>query len=232
MAKTGKRFASAQKLVVAGKAYSLEEGCELVSQLGTAKFDETVEAAIRLGVDPRKADQNVRGSVGLPHGLGKTVRVAVFAKGDKAQEAEAAGADIVGGDDLVERIKGGFSEFDSVIATPDMMVQVGKVGRILGPRGLMPSPKVGTVTFEVGETVKAVKAGRVEYKVDKAGIVHAPIGKVSFGSDKIRENFIALLQALSRAKPSTSKGIYFRSLSLSPTMGPGVIIDSGVTRAI
>jgi len=232
MAKTGKRFAEAQKLVVAGKAYSLEEGCELVSKLGTAKFDETVEAAIRLGVDPRKADQNVRGSVGLPHGLGKTVRVAVFAKGEKAQEAEAAGADIVGGDDLVERIKGGFSDFDSVIATPDMMVQVGKVGRILGPRGLMPSPKVGTVTFDVGETVRAVKAGRVEYKVDKAGIVHAPIGKVSFGSEKIRENFVTLLQALSRAKPSTSKGIYFRSLSLSPTMGPGVIVDSGVTRAI
>lgn len=232
MAKKGKRFIAAEKLVTPGKAYSLEDGCDLISKLGSAKFDETVEVAVRLGVDPRKADQNVRGSVSLPHGLGKTIRVAVFAKGEKAQEAEAAGADIIGSDDLVERIKGGFSDFDSVIATPDMMVQVGKVGRILGPRGLMPSPKVGTVTFDIADTVKAVKAGRVEYKVDKAGIVHAPIGKVSFGADKIRENFVSLLQALFRAKPSTSKGIYFRGIALSPTMGPGVPIDVAVARNV
>jgi large subunit ribosomal protein L1 len=173
----------------------------------------------------------VRGSISLPHGLGKAVRVLVFAKGDKAKEAEAAGADFVGGDDLVEKIKGGFFDFDSVVATPDMMVQVGKVGKLLGPRGLMPSPKIGTVTFDVGETVKSVKAGRAEYRVDKAGVVHAAVGKASFGGSKILENVSALFSALNRAKPSTAKGLYFQSASISLTMGPGVALDIGPLRA-
>jgi large subunit ribosomal protein L1 len=223
--KEGKRFTAQRAKVQAEKQYSLEEGCAVVASTASAKFDETVEVAVRLGVDPKKADQNVRGSISLPHGLGKAVRVAVFAKGDKAQEATAAGADIVGGDDLVEKIKGGFFDFDSVIATPDMMAQVGKVGKLLGPRGLMPSPKVGTVTFDIGETVKSVKAGRAEYRVDKAGIVHAAIGKASFGGQKIYENAQVLFQALNRAKPSSSKGVYLQSASMSLTMGPGVALD-------
>ena len=207
------------------KLYSLEEACQVVASTKSAKFDETVELAIRLGVDPKKADQNIRGSIALPNGLGKNVRVLVFAKGDKVKEAEDAGADFVGGDDLVEKIKGGFMDFDSVIATPDMMAQVGKVGKILGPRGLMPSPKVGTVTADVGNTVKSVKAGRADFRLDKAGIVHAAVGKASFGADKIRENVSALIQALNRAKPSTSKGIYLQAASISLTMGPGVGLD-------
>ncbi len=223
--KQGKRFTAQRAKVQADKQYSLEEGCAVVASTASAKFDETVEVAVRLGVDPKKADQNVRGSISLPHGLGKAVRVAVFAKGDKAQEATAAGADIVGGDDLVEKIKGGFFDFDSVIATPDMMAQVGKVGKLLGPRGLMPSPKVGTVTFDISETVKSVKAGRAEYRVDKAGIVHAAIGKASFGGQKIYENAQVLFQALNRAKPSSSKGVYIQSASMSLTMGPGVALD-------
>jgi large subunit ribosomal protein L1 len=223
--KQGKRFTAQRAKVQAEKQYSLEEGCAVVASTASAKFDETVEVAVRLGVDPKKADQNVRGSISLPHGLGKAVRVAVFAKGDKAQEATAAGADIVGGDDLVEKIKGGFFDFDSVIATPDMMAQVGKVGKLLGPRGLMPSPKVGTVTFDISETVKSVKAGRAEYRVDKAGIVHAAIGKASFGGQKIYENAQVLFQALNRAKPSSSKGVYIQSASMSLTMGPGVALD-------
>ena len=190
-----------------------------------------MEVAIRLGVDPKKADQNVRGSISLPHGLGKNVRVAVFAKGDKVQEALTAGADFVGSDDLVEKIKGGFFDFDSVIATPDMMAQVGKVGKLLGPRGLMPSPKIGTVTFDVADTVKAVKAGRADYRVDKAGIVHASVGKASFGGVKILENVSALMQALNRAKPSTSKGVYLKSASLALTMGPGVAVDVSPLRS-
>jgi large subunit ribosomal protein L1 len=214
--KQGKRFTAQRAKVQAEKQYSLEEGCAVVASTASAKFDETVEVAVRLGVDPKKADQNVRGSISLPHGLGKAVRVAVFAKGDKAQEATAAGADIVGGDDLVEKIKGGFFDFDSVIATPDMMAQVGKVGKLLGPRGLMPSPKVGTVTFDISETVKSVKAGRAEYRVDKAGIVHAAIGKASFGGQKIYENAQVLFQALNRAKPSSSKGV---ALDISPLRG-------------
>jgi large subunit ribosomal protein L1 len=223
--KEGKRITAQRGKVQAEKLYTLEEGCTVVASTASAKFDETVEVAVRLGVDPKKADQNVRGSISLPHGLGKAVRVAVFAKGDKAQEATAAGADIVGGDDLVEKIKGGFFDFDSVIATPDMMAQVGKVGKLLGPRGLMPSPKVGTVTFDVAETVKSVKAGRAEYRVDKAGIVHAAIGKASFGGQKIYENAQVLFQALNRAKPSSSKGVYLQSASMSLTMGPGVALD-------
>lgn len=223
--KEGKRIRAQREKVQVDKLYSVEEGCKVVASTASAKFDESVELAVRLGVDPKKADQNVRGSIPLPHGLGKSIRVAVFAKGEKAQEATAAGADIVGGDDLVEKIKGGFFDFDSVVATPDMMAQVGKVGKLLGPRGLMPSPKIGTVTFDVGETVKGLKAGRAEYRVDKAGIVHASVGKASFGAEKILANVNALLQALSRAKPSTSKGVYLQSASVSLTMGPGVALD-------
>jgi large subunit ribosomal protein L1 len=223
--KEGKRIKAQRAKVDAEKLYTIEDGCEVVVSTASAKFDETVEVALRLGVDPKKADQNVRGSISLPHGLGKNVRVLVFAKGEKATEATNAGADFVGGDDLVEKIKGGFFDFDSVIATPDMMVQVGKVGKLLGPRGLMPSPKIGTVTFDVAETVKSVKAGRAEYRVDKAGIVHAAVGKASFGGTKILENVQALVQAVNRAKPSTSKGVYLQSASLSLTMGPGVAVD-------
>ena len=229
--KEGKRIRAQRAKVQETKLYSIEEGCSVVASTASAKFDETVEVSVRLGVDPKKADQNVRGSIALPHGLGKKIRVLVFAKGDKAKEAEAAGADFVGGDDLVEKIKGGFFDFDSVVATPDMMVQVGKVGKLLGPRGLMPSPKIGTVTFDVSDTVKSLKSGRAEFRVDKAGIVHAAVGKASFGADKIRENVSALFQALNRAKPSTSKGIYLEGASISLTMGPGVALDVAALRA-
>lgn len=221
----GKRMRAQRAKVQAEKVYGLDDACKVLVSTASAKFDETVEVAVRLGVDPKKAEQNVRGSIALPHGLGKTIRVAVFAKGEKAQEATAAGADIVGADDLVEKIKGGFMDFDSVVATPDMMAQVGKVGKLLGPRGLMPSPKIGTVTFDVGETVKGVKAGRAEFRVDKAGIVHAAVGKASFGADKVKENIQALFTALNRSKPSTSKGVYLQSASVALTMGPGVILD-------
>lgn len=225
MAKTGKRFKSVSLKVDPIKVYGLDEACELVVSTASAKFDETVDIALRLGVDPRKSDQNVRGSVALPNGLGKTVRIAVFAKGAKAKEAEEAGADIVGADDLAEKIKGGFMDFDSVVATPDMMAQVGKIGKILGPRGLMPSPKVGTVTFDVGEVVKSIKSGRAEFKVDKAGIVHAAVGKASFGAKKINENLSTILQAINKAKPSSSKGVYLQSSTISCTMGPGIKLD-------
>ena len=206
MARIGKRFKAAKQKVNPEKVYNFDEACELVVGTASAKFDETVDIALRLGVDPRKSDQNVRGSIALPNGLGKTVRVAVFAKGPKAKEAEEAGADIVGADDLAEKIKGGFMDFDSVVATPDMMAQVGKSGKILGPRGLMPSPKIGTVTFDVGEVVRSIKSGRAEFKVDKAGIVHAAVGKASFGAKKINEKLSAILQAINKAKPSSSKG--------------------------
>jgi large subunit ribosomal protein L1 len=232
MKKRSKRYQEIAKKVDVNREYELLDACGVLASTASAKFDESVEVAIHLGVDPRKADQNVRGSIALPHGLGKTVRVAVFAKGDKAQEALEAGADIVGSDDLVEKIKEGFQEFDSVVATPDMMVQVGKIGRILGPRGLMPSPKVGTVTFDVGFTVKSIKSGRAEYKCDKAGIVHAAVGKASFGANKIAENVSVLVTALNRAKPSTSKGIYLKSASLSLTMGPGVALNAVALRTI
>lgn len=231
MAKLGKRMRALREKIQRRKLYDFEEACKLVAESATAKFDETVEVAIRLGVDPRKADQNVRGSVSLPHGLGKDIRVAVFAKGDKAQEAKDAGADVVGSDDLLEQVKAGNLNFDTVIATPDMMAQVGKVGKILGPRGLMPSPKVGTVTFEVANAVREAKAGKVEYRVDKAGIVHAPVGKASFGAAKISENAQALVHALNRAKPSTSKGVYLKGAVLSTTMGPGVHFDTTSLRS-
>lgn len=225
MAKVGKRLRQILEKLDSDKVYPLSEACEVLASTASAKFDETVDVAIRLGVDPRKADQNVRGSVSLPHGLGKTVRVIVFAKGEKAKQAEEAGADAVGAEDLVERVKEGFLDFDSVVATPDMMAQVGKLGKVLGPRGLMPSPKVGTVTADVKGAVESIKAGRAEFRVEKAGIVHAPVGKASFGGKKIEENVLALIQALNKQKPSTSKGFYLRSGTISLTMGPGVKVD-------
>ncbi len=225
MAKAGKRYRAQSEKVNPETQYTVEQACKLVCDTASAKFDETIELSLNLGVDPRKADQNVRGSVSLPHGLGKEIRVVVFAKGDKAKEAQAAGADFVGAEDLVEKIQGGFLDFDSVVATPDMMGQVGKIGKLLGPRGLMPSPKVGTVTFDVGEVVGSLKAGRAEYRVEKAGIVHAPVGKASFGAEKIQENLRVLMAAIAKAKPSTSKGIYMQAGCLSCTMGPGVHLD-------
>ncbi len=230
MAKKGKRYSAQVAKVEELKLYGLNEACALVSSTGSAKFDEGVDVAVRLGVDPRKADQNIRGSVALPHGLGKTIRVAVFAKGDKAEEAKKAGADIVGAEDLAEQIQAGKMDFDTLIATPDMMVLVGKVGKVLGPRGLMPSPKVGTVTVDVANTIKAVKAGMAEYKVDKEGAVHASVGKASFGAQKLQENVEALFVALNRAKPQTSKGVYLKSASMSATMGPGVKFDLSALR--
>ncbi|MCB9029798.1 MAG: 50S ribosomal protein L1 [Deltaproteobacteria bacterium] len=220
-----KRTKTERSKVDGEKFYPLEEACQLAADTASAKFDETIEIALCLGVDPRKSDQNIRGAVELPHGLGKKTVVAVFAKGEKIKEAQDAGADIVGAEDLVEKVQGGFLDFDSVVATPDMMAQVGKLGKQLGPRGLMPSPKIGTVTFDVGEAVKAIKAGRAEYRVEKAGIVHASIGKASFGGEKLRENAEEFVRAICRAKPSTSKGIYLKSGSLSSTMGPGIALD-------
>jgi large subunit ribosomal protein L1 len=225
MAKRGKRIVTAKAKVEPGKRYSLKEAAEIVASTTGVKFDETVDAAIRLGVNPAHADQMVRGSVVLPNGLGKTVRILVFAKGDKEKEALEAGADLVGNDDVIEKIKGGWMEFDRVIATPDMMGSVGKIGKILGPRGLMPNPKVGTVTFEVANAVKELKAGKVEFRVEKAGIVHSPVGKVSFGADKLRENVSALLETIIKLKPASSKGTYIKSISISSTMGVGVKVD-------
>jgi large subunit ribosomal protein L1 len=221
----GKLHKEAKTKVDRTRNYPVEEAIVLVREAAHAKFDETVEVAVRLGVDPRKADQMVRGAVVLPNGLGKTVRVLVFAKGEKALEAKNAGADYVGGDDLVEKIQGGWFDFDTAIATPDMMGVVGKIGRLLGPRGLMPNPKVGTVTFEVGKAVEEGKSGKVAYRVEKAGIVHAPVGKVSFDPTKLQENLMALVDALVKAKPSTAKGTYLKKVSVSSTMGPGVNID-------
>jgi large subunit ribosomal protein L1 len=232
MAKRGKKFLEAAKKIEVGKRYPFSEAVELVVAVKRAKFDETVAAAIRLGVNPAHADQMVRGSVVLPNGLGKSVRVLVFAKGEKEKEALEAGADVVGSDDVVEKIKGGWLEFDRVIATPDMMGSVGKLGKILGPRGLMPNPKVGTVTFDVGRTVQELKAGKVEFRVEKAGIVHCPIGKASFGAAKLKENFLALMEMIIKLKPSSSKGIYIRSISLATVMGPGVKIDPLSVKAV
>ncbi len=208
-----------------GHRYTLSEALELVTGNARAKFDETVEAAFRLGVNPAHADQMVRGSVVLPNGLGKTVRLLVFAKGEKEKEALDAGADYVGADEYIEKIKGGWLEFDRVVATPDMMGNVGKLGKILGPRGLMPNPKVGTVTFDVATAVKEVKAGKVEFRVEKAGIVHSPVGKVSFGPEKLMENIQALMEMIIKLKPATSKGTYVKGIAVSSTMGPGVRVD-------
>jgi large subunit ribosomal protein L1 len=225
MLRKGKRILAAKAKVEPGKRYSLKEAAEIVASSVGTKFDETVDAAVRLGVNPAHADQMVRGSVVLPHGLGKTVRILVFAKGEKEKEALEAGADLVGNDEVIEKIKGGWMEFDRVIATPDMMGSVGKIGKILGPRGLMPNPKVGTVTFEVANAVKELKAGKVEFRVEKAGIVHSPVGKVSFGAEKLRDNVSALLETIIKLKPASSKGTYIKSISISSTMGVGVRID-------
>jgi len=225
MANRGKKYVEARKKVDRSKRYELEEGVKRVLDTHYVKFDEGVDLAIRLGVDPKKADQMVRGTVVLPNGIGKKVRVLVFAKGPKEKEALDAGADYVGAEDMIEKISQGWLEFDKAIATPDMMGTVSKLGKILGPRGLMPNPKVGTVTFDVGRAVKEIKAGKVEFKVEKAGIVHVPVGKVSFGFDRLLENIKSLLEVILRVKPPTSKGIYLRSITLATTMGPGVKID-------
>lgn len=229
---TGKQHKAAKAKIDRTQVLPLDEAISLVKGAAYAKFDETVDICVRLGVDPRKADQMVRGAVVLPNGLGKTVRVLVFAKGEKAQEAQDAGADFVGGDDLVAKIQGGWFDFDTAIATPDMMGTVGKIGKLLGPRGLMPNPKVGTVTFDVGRAVTESKSGKIEYRVEKAGIVHAPVGKVSFDADKLKGNIIALMEALTKAKPSTSKGTYLKKISLSSTMGPGVNVDVPAVQAL
>ncbi|MCF8566021.1 50S ribosomal protein L1 [Alicyclobacillus tolerans] len=226
MARTSKRLAQAVKLVDPSKAYDAKEAIDLVKQLASAKFDETVEAAIRLGVDPKKQDQQVRGAVVLPHGTGKTARVLVFAKGDKAKEAEAAGADFVGDDDMIQKVSQGWFDFDVVVATPDMMGSVGRLGRILGPKGLMPNPKTGTVTFDVARAISEIKAGKIEYRLDKAGNVHAPIGKASFDAEQLLANFYTLMDALQKAKPAAAKGTYFRNVALSSTMGPGVRVNA------
>lgn len=226
MAKKGKRFQELSKVVDRAKAYSVDEAIELVKKTATAKFDETVELAFRLGVDPKKADQQIRGAVVLPNGTGKTQRVLVFAKGDKAKEAEAAGADYVGDTDFINKINQGWFEFDVVVATPDMMAQVGKLGRVLGPKGLMPNPKTGTVTFEIEKAVQEIKAGKIEYRVDKSGNIHAPIGKASFDTEKLVENFATIVDTLMKAKPAAAKGTYLRNLAISSTMGPGVTVTT------
>jgi len=226
MAQTSKGYSAAAAKVDRERQYPVAEALALARQTARAKFDETVEVAVRIGVDPRKADQNVRGTVILPHGTGKTVRVAVFAKGDKAREAEAAGADVVGAEDLVKRIsEEGWIEFDKAVATPDMMGMVGRLGKILGPRGLMPNPKVGTVTMDVARAVQELKGGKVEYRVDKAGNVHVPVGKVSFSEQQLLDNVNSLLGSLIRAKPASAKGSYLLRVTVSNTMGPGIHVD-------
>ena len=224
MRKTGKKFAAARQQVP-DRPHSIEDAVPLMQKVKFAKFDETVEIAMRLGVDPKHADQMVRGTVVLPHGVGKTVRVVVFAQGEKAQEALRAGADEVGGEDLVKRIEAGWLEFDVALATPDMMGMVGRLGRILGRRGLMPNPKSGTITFDIERALNEVKAGRVEFKVDKTGIIHVPFGKSSFESGQLVDNLAALVDAINRAKPAAVKGTYFKSLTIASTMGPGIRVD-------
>nr|WP_304442031.1 50S ribosomal protein L1 [Thermoactinomyces sp. DSM 45892] len=226
VAKHGKKYLEATKKVDRLKQYDIAEALTLVKELSTAKFDETVEAAFRLGIDTKKADQQVRGAVVLPHGTGKTQRVLVFAKGEKAKEAELAGADYVGDEDLINKIQQGWFDFDVVVATPDMMGQVGRLGRVLGPKGLMPNPKTGTVTFEVEKAINEIKAGKIEYRGDKAGIIHAPIGKVSFTEAQLAENLQALADALMKAKPAAAKGTYMKSVTVSSTMGPGVSVNA------
>ncbi len=225
MKKHGKKYRAALEKLEPGRKYDLAGGVAKVKELAFAKFDETVELTVWLGVDPRKADQLVRGTLVLPHGLGKSKTVLVIAQGDKLREAEEAGADIVGGEDIVTRIKGGWTDFDAVIATPDMMRLVGALGKVLGPRGLMPNPKTGTVTFDVANAIRETKAGKVEYRVDKTGVIHVGVGKVSFENDKLRENAKALLDAVVKAKPSTAKGKYVKKVNLASTMSPGVLLD-------
>ena len=226
MAKKGKKYLEAAKLVDKNKFYDASQALDVATKAATAKFDETVEVHVKLGVDSRHADQQVRGAVVLPHGTGKTKRVLVFAKGEKAKEAEAAGADFVGAEELVAKIQGeNWFEFDVIVATPDMMGVVGRLGRVLGPKGLMPNPKSGTVTFDVARAIDEIKAGKVEYRLDKTNIIHVPVGKVSFGKEKLHDNFAALLEAIIKAKPAAAKGQYLRSVTVASTMGPGVKIN-------
>lgn len=227
MGKNGKRYRDIANLIDRSQLYSLDEGVQLLKQTSKAKFDETVDLAARLGVDPRHADQNIRGTVALPHGTGKQIRVVVFAQGDKAREAEEAGADAVGTDDLVDKIVGGWLDFDATVATPDLMRTImPKLGRVLGPRGLMPNAKTGTVTMEIAETIKNIKAGQIEYRVEKeSGVVHVPIGKTSFDEDQIKENLQTVMEALMRARPASTKGRYLRSVAVSSTMGAGIRLD-------
>src|ERR1700704_2013534 len=225
MKNQGKKYRAALEKIEPARKYSLDEAVKKLKEIAFAKFDETVELTVWLGVDPRKADQLVRGTLVLPHGLGRSKTVLVIAQGDKIKEAEEAGADFVGGEDMVAKIKGGWLEFDAVIATPDMMRLVGALGKVLGPRGLMPNPKTGTVTFDVKTAVQETKAGKVEYRVDKTGVIHVPVGKVSFDADKIRDNTKALLEAVVKAKPATAKGRYVKKVNLAATMSPGVLLD-------
>ena len=223
--KHGKKYASAAEQVDKNKSYDLEEAFQLLCKLPGAKFDETIDAVFRLGVDTKQGDQQVRGALVLPHGTGKSLKIAVVAKGDKAKEAEAAGADVVGAEDLIERIQGGFLDFDKLIATPDMMVAISKVGKILGPRDLMPNPKLGTVTLNVTQAINEQRKGKVEYRAEKAGLVHVKVGKKSFGAQKLKENFNAIIGAVLRAKPPTSKGTYLQGITIAATMSPGIKLD-------
>jgi large subunit ribosomal protein L1 len=228
----GKKYRQAQELVEPGKQYTPQEGVDLIKRVSTTTFDGTVELHMRLGVDPRHADQLVRGVAVLPHGTGKRPRIIAFAQGEKVREAEEAGADVVGGEDLAKRIQEGWLDFDVAVATPDMMGTVGRLGRILGPRGLMPNPKTGTVTFDLGRAIEEIRQGRVEFRVDRTGIIHVPIGKVSFEQQQLLDNLATMVDAIVRAKPSAAKGTYVRSIALSPTMGPGVSLDTGSTTAL
>lgn len=232
MAKHGKNYQKSREAFDRQKIYGFEEGMTLALDNSYAKFDESVDAAVRLGVDPRHADQMVRGTVSLPHGTGKSVTVAVFAKGEKEKEAQDAGADFVGAEELAEKVQGGWTDFDRAIATPDMMAVVGKLGRVLGPRGLMPNTKSGTVTFDLAKAVKEIKAGKIEFRVDKAGIVHAQVGKKSFGPEKLRENLEGLMETLVKLKPASAKGTYIKGITISTTMGPGVKLDTTEVKAI
>jgi large subunit ribosomal protein L1 len=225
MKKRGKKYRDKAKLVDASRRYTVDEACELVGQTQVANFDETVEVAVKLGVDPRHADQMIRGAVVLPAGTGKTKRVAVFCRGEKQQAAKDAGADVVGAEDLVERVQGGFLDFDVVVASPDMMALVGRLGRVLGPRGLMPNPKTGTVTPNVAQAVSESKGGKIEYRTEKAGVVHAPIGKSSFEPAQLKQNLVTVIDALNRAKPASAKGVYMQSVTISTTMGPGIAVE-------
>ena len=232
MPKRGKKYIEARKNIDSTQRVPVDEAVQMTLKASYAKFDETVDVAVRLGVNPKHADQMVRGACSMPHGLGKEVRVIAFCKGEKESEAMEAGAEVAGAEELVEKIRGGWLEFDKAVATPDMMAQVGKIGRILGPRGLMPNAKTGTVTFDLAKTIKELKAGKVEFKVDRAGIVHAPLGRVSFGPEKISDNLRALVETLHKLKPQSSKGTYFRALALSTTMSPGIRVDSTSLRGL
>lgn len=232
MAKRGKKYQAALEKFDQNSVFSIEEAIKLAKETHVANFDASVEVAFRLGIDTRKNDQQIRGALVLPHGTGKSQRVLVFAKGDKAKEAEAAGADYVGEAELAQKINGGWFDFDVIVATPDMMGEVGKLGRVLGPKGLMPNPKTGTVTMDVTKAVQEIKAGKVEYRAEKAGIVHVGIGKVSFSEEQLVENFKAIHDALEKAKPSSSKGVYFKSVAVSSTMGPGITVDPSVVRTV